>query len=815
MEKNNSIAIKRLEAVQTAKEIGISKAAELFDFSRKTIGKWVKEYEQGGIEALANRSRKNQSQPNKMPESVLTDIINLKNSNPSYSARKLKEKLELDYSVTVINKKLREAELSGKNDKENGKGGKEKKLSPFSHIKIFVKKNVSISDNNNSIYSSDLPVYRIIAEDQVSKVQFVAYCYEKTELDLAVFVDYLLENLQQSGIKVSGITFFINEGYLADKNSIFEKIVKEKYKADICRVKESQGSRYNKFDLLYENLDNKSRITNDNILHYTFAYQIYFNYRKLSSYLKGDSTLKSEGKRFGKILNQTIHLIPPIITDRFIRQIDNIKIDQKFWKLSDIFKSDKEEVIEKAIKHLEKIGTLAGKSYKSSKAIEFFNSILSALEYTENIPFKILILQKKGIIYQRTGKWSKAENCYNQALTLSRKIKDRERMKKSYGLLGIQLYLAGDYVNAMKNYTKQLKLAREFGDKKEISTALLSLGVLHNELGNYKKSLKSYNEVIEICHETGEQLKQTKALGNIGVIFYKKGEQTKAMEYYSKAFDLSLKLDDKRQISRLSSNMGAIYEDMGDYIKAMECYHTLAEVSLELENTPWYLAALINIGNLYMNMGKYDKALSNFNRLSKTASEMGDDEKLSIALANTAEVYKAIGKQKKGEDYIDRAIELAQKIGSNYYLCSYFNLKAYLVLDRNKFTEAAKYNIKAHTIAVEIERNDLFFDIRICKLRINYQNRIKQNDDENYLIVAEQLRTMLDEVTDNSEKAALNYELYKFYRETTPKSLSRKSLIDRIEKYKKAAETIYSDLYQQTPKILYINRIEEMKKAEY
>ena len=65
-----------------------------------------------------------------------------------------------------------------------------------------------------------------------------------------------------------------------------------------------------------------------------------------------------------------------------------------------------------------------------------------------------------------------------------------------------------------------------------------------------------------------------------------------------------------------------------------------------------------------------------------------------------------------------------------------------------------------------------FFDIRICKLRINYQNLIKRNDD-NYLIVAEQLRTMLDEVTDNAEKAALNYELYKFHRQTTAKVRSQ------------------------------------------
>jgi len=808
MGKDDSILTKRLEIVKTAKEIGITKAAELYNYSRKTVGKWLKEYESGGKSALANKSRKNQLQPNKMPASVLEQIVLFKDKNPSYSARKIKEALGLDYSVTVINKKLREAvpaedQSIVKNDNIIAQ------YSPFSKIAVTVMKN---NDHDTDIYSDDLPEYRFIAEDQLTKIQFVAYSYEKTELDLAIFIDYLLVNFRTAGVDTALVSFSIGEYYLSCKKSMLEHIVSVKHKAILCCTKGTPGGRHKKFDLMHENLDKNSRITNDNILHFTYAYLIYFNYLKLSRFLKNSSMNTSGNKDAGKILNRVIHLIPPIVTDMFIKHISEIKKDQTFWLLDSQCISSKNDVIEKAIKHLEKIGSLAGKSYKSSKAIDFFNTILSSLEFTDNISFRIVILQKKGIIYQRIGKWKKAEGCYQRALILSRKIKDQAMMKKTYGLLGIQLYLAGDHLNAMKYYSKQLRLAREFGDKKEISTALLSLGVLNNELGKYQKSLKHYDEVIQICDETGDKLKQAKALGNIGVIYYKKGQQTKAMEYYTSAYDLSRELGDKRQVSRLSSNMGAIYEDNGDYEQAMECYQVLAKVSLELENMQWYLAAVSNIGNLFLNIGKYEKALSNFNKLSETAHDMGDDEKLSISYANTAEVYKAIGKLKEADHYIDKAIDLAGKIRNQYYLCSYYNTKSYIALERNKLKNAANFNEIAYKTAVEVERKDLLFEIKLCELRITYKQLIDKKG-ESFILIIEELLAMLNNEKDHVRKAALQYELYKLYKALLNLHKNNNLYNSKANEHGAAAHVIYRSLYKKTPRILYCDRMNELERS--
>ena len=91
---------KKFIVVNIANEIGISKTAELFNYSRQTIRVWKKEYSKNGIEGLQNRSRKGQSYPNKVPDEVINKIIELKTNHPDYTAERIKKVLKLNYSIS-------------------------------------------------------------------------------------------------------------------------------------------------------------------------------------------------------------------------------------------------------------------------------------------------------------------------------------------------------------------------------------------------------------------------------------------------------------------------------------------------------------------------------------------------------------------------------------------------------------------------------------------------------------------------------------------------------------------------------------------
>lgn len=99
----------RWNMVRYAQRNGISKTAEVYNTSRRTVRKWVKRYQEGGSDALSNKSRTDQYFPNKIPENIRKSIIEFRKNNPSLGARFIKDYLELHYSQVTINKKLKQA----------------------------------------------------------------------------------------------------------------------------------------------------------------------------------------------------------------------------------------------------------------------------------------------------------------------------------------------------------------------------------------------------------------------------------------------------------------------------------------------------------------------------------------------------------------------------------------------------------------------------------------------------------------------------------------------------------------------------------
>ncbi len=65
-----------------------------YQISRKTGYKWLDRYQQGGIEALQNRSRKPHSHPHEISHQVKVSILTIKKRFPKWGAPKIRSRLE-------------------------------------------------------------------------------------------------------------------------------------------------------------------------------------------------------------------------------------------------------------------------------------------------------------------------------------------------------------------------------------------------------------------------------------------------------------------------------------------------------------------------------------------------------------------------------------------------------------------------------------------------------------------------------------------------------------------------------------------------
>ena len=340
----------RWNMVKYSEREGISKTAGVYHTTRKTVRKWVKRYQEGGVKALENKSRCEQYFPNKMPKTIENRIIKLRKKYPFWGARRIKDHLELNYSQVVINKKLKQAGLI-KKKKRRYKQRKERAeymkrirnlYKPFQKIQVDIKYLTDIPEIIGDLRYYKLPKYQITARDYKTGYQHIGFSYEKSSTATGVWIDYLCQKLEHAGVDVSEITFQTDNGTefvsnSKNKLSLFEEMITEKYNARHKRIPPARPTYNSDVETVHNLIENEfykveSFKSKRDLVMKTFAYLIYFNNfrknRNRENQTPKDIYRKEMKKTWHKSLN-----FKPIIVDEFIKDINLIKAHGYFYCL--------------------------------------------------------------------------------------------------------------------------------------------------------------------------------------------------------------------------------------------------------------------------------------------------------------------------------------------------------------------------------------------------------------------------------------------------------------------------------------------------
>jgi transposase InsO family protein len=93
--KVTSVKTERIEFVKQAKQKGehFSQLCKAFGISRKTGYKWLKRFQEEGVQGLADRSRKPQQMPAKTPVAIERAVLGVRSAHPTWGGRKIYARL--------------------------------------------------------------------------------------------------------------------------------------------------------------------------------------------------------------------------------------------------------------------------------------------------------------------------------------------------------------------------------------------------------------------------------------------------------------------------------------------------------------------------------------------------------------------------------------------------------------------------------------------------------------------------------------------------------------------------------------------------
>lgn len=707
----------KLQTVKTALEIGIIKAAQLYQLNRKTVSGWLKDYNQSE-DKIADKPqrRRNCCRAGEMSVDEELKLAEILSQNPRISARELKEKFGFQQSASAICKKKKKL-LNPQNQ-----------AVPALNFTIYYRRFIPAESCIES-----LPAFLLLAIEKESGICFAAFAEENNQHNLAIFCDYLLYNL--SGLKelLQDITISLAKSFQHDKT--IRAIVADKYGQQLTSNREP--------GLFPKNILAVKAQSCSEFLTGMLA-------RNLNSLITGQTT---------KIGVQQLIDWPILLTDSLLcHYLKNGKAAD-FWVKeipadSKLISAARERAVGLA-ESLVKTGDLASAEF-------IYSSLLTLQTPLPEYQLQQTLLHRLAQLKIKNGQTEESVKLYTKSLKLATENSDRAAMLKIYGHWGVLLYNTGANKQADKLLKKQLQMAVELADIAGQTTAYQSLGALAARQNKHLKAASFYEKVLLLVETSGNLVAKAKALGNLGVLFYKQGRLTRARHYYEEAIFLAERVNDQRQAARLYGNLGVIYDEQKKYQQALKSYQQMYDLAVLLKNEQYQAAAASNLGNLQLNQGDYANALLRFDFFLTISLKYKDQENAAIAYANLAEVHKGLQNYTLAKEYLSRAIRLGIRLELKYYLCSFYHQLAELHFIEKRWKSALKYNSLCRALSKEMSRHDLTIpgDLLFYKIQIAAG---ELNSEQKQEIVAS-LQTLLMQTTDKTEQSEIRDELNRLKR---------------------------------------------------
>ena len=315
--------------VESVKEIGIKPTARQFMTTVVTVRKWHRRYLAKGLDGLLDESRKPKG-PRTIPRVDEERIMELRKRRKNrIGCWGIKAALRLPYSTSTIYRVLKQHGLVGqkvrKHHKKQDLREIKARLKPFEKIQVDVKYLDDIPQYLAYYRKHRLPRYQFTARCEKTGAAFFSLAHEKTNINAASFITYLLEHLQRHNITVSEVTIQSDNGsefcgnWTPQSQSIFTHMVEKVYGAKHLRIPRGKPNVNADVETFHRIVENHFYDLEDytgliDLLNKAYTYQIVFNYLRPNSYKWGKTPVKLLNESNAH-LDPAVLSLPPIILD--------------------------------------------------------------------------------------------------------------------------------------------------------------------------------------------------------------------------------------------------------------------------------------------------------------------------------------------------------------------------------------------------------------------------------------------------------------------------------------------------------------------
>ncbi|PZD74984.1 Glucose starvation-inducible protein B [Acaryochloris thomasi RCC1774] len=299
------------------------------------------------------------------------------------------------------------------------------------------------------------------------------------------------------------------------------------------------------------------------------------------------------------------------------------------------------------------------KSYQESFATQ--QAILAP--NPADLKTQAVLLNDLGLVSNRLDQKRRALEFYNQALPITKAVKDRNSEAATLNNIGSVYADLGQKQRALAFYNQALPITKAVKDRDSEAATFNNIGRIYADLGQKQKALKFYDRALPILKEIGNRSGEATILNNLGGIYADLGQKQKALKFYDRALPILKEIGNRNGEAITLNNMGGVYNDLDQRQKALDLYNQALPIRREVGDRSGEAATLNNIGSIYDDLGQRQKALDLYNQALLLQKEIGDRSGEATTLNNIGSVYDDLGQQQRALDLYNQALSIRREVG--------------------------------------------------------------------------------------------------------------------------------------------------------
>ncbi len=221
---------------------------------------------------------------------------------------------------------------------------------------------------------------------------------------------------------------------------------------------------------------------------------------------------------------------------------------------------------------------------------------------------RLAALRETGGVHWLAGRLVQAQEAFEEAIPLARRIGDFRSEAFCTGNLGLVLSYLGDRASALPHLRRAHDALAVLGDRRNQALLRVNMGLVQQESGHLVEAREQYARAVEMLGEVGDERGRATALCNLGYALHELGESAAGRPVLEESLAIAQRVSDANTELLVMSNLGVVAWDLGHAAAAERWWSDAAERSVATGQHRTHM--ILSVQLAYFALDRRDCALA-------------------------------------------------------------------------------------------------------------------------------------------------------------------------------------------------------------